>query len=110
MKVKGEELEVVTRKAYKLLGVKCEVCERLIEPPSKEDRYKWSEDQFKYYEVTTGHNDWGNDSADSVEHYDICPDCITGFVDRYLKHEASNRSGYIEVEVNHIFYDEKMYE
>ena len=68
------------------------------------------EDEYKYYYVTTAHNDWGNDSCDSIEHYDICPNCINNFVADYLGDENASPSAYIEIETKHIFYDEVMYE
>ena len=51
-----------------VVGKKCDICGKEI-PPSGEQVYD-------YYEVTTHHNDWGNDSVDSYEHFDACsPDC-----------------------------------
>ena len=84
MKIPGEKKEVVVRTVYKLAGVKCDVCGRVIEPPTKENRYHWMDNDYKYYSVTTGHNDWGNDSCESIKHYDVCPDCINKFVAEYL--------------------------
>ena len=59
-----------------------------------------------YYEVTTGHHDWGNDSCDSVRCYDICPDCIQEFTENYLKNNIGTE--YIEIErqraVHHLSY------
>lgn len=85
--------EVVST-AYKitktLTGVECDICKRII-PVSRP-----THDSTKYYEVTTGHRDWGNDSCDSVEIKDICPDCILGFVGEYLK--TRSRTAYINIE------------
>ena len=67
------------------------------------------EDEYKYYNVTTGHRDWGHDSCDSIEHYDICPRCINKFVADYLGNENSGLSAYIEIETKHVCYDEVMY-
>jgi hypothetical protein len=37
------------------------------------------------YDVTTGHHDWGNDSVDSVETFDICSDgCLQKKFEEYL--------------------------
>lgn len=50
----------------------------------------------KYFEVTTGHHDWGNDSCDSIEHKDICPDCIGKVSLDYLT--SASGTQYIEIE------------
>ena len=52
-----------------------------------------------FYTVTTGHNDWGNDSVDSINHMDICPSCLVNeysdYVDRASK---GNNSEYIHID------------
>lgn len=53
MKIPGEKIEVIVNTKHKLIGVKRDVCGRIIEPPSKANRYDWM--NYKYYEVTTGH-------------------------------------------------------
>lgn len=108
MKVKGEKKEVVVKTAYELVGVKCDVCGRIIKPPPV--GYEWMKDKYKYYSVTTGHHDWGNDSCDSIEDYEICPNCINKFVADYLGNEHASRSAYIEIETEHVYYDDILYE
>lgn len=91
MKVLHEEIkEKVIAHFQELKGVKCDVCGRLISP-------KWGRcKDNKYYEVTTGHNDWGSDSFESRKHHDICPNCISAFVTKYL--EEARGSEYIEID------------
>lgn len=108
MKIPGEKKEVVVRTVYKLAGVKCDVCGRVIDSPTKENRYHRMDDDHKYYSVTTGHNDWGNDSCESIEHYDVCPDCINKFVAEYLGDKKGYRSAYIEIQTKHVYYDYEM--
>lgn len=83
----------VVTQAYRvtqtLTGVECDVCHKII-PAS---RYS---DATRYYEVTTGHRDWGNDSWESMETKDVCLNCIAGYVSDCLI-TASN-TGYIELE------------
>ena len=38
----------------------CDVCGNKID------------DDMNYWDLQTGHNDWGNDSVDSIENFDIC--------------------------------------
>lgn len=49
-----------------------------------------------YYDVTTGHYDWGNDSIDSIEHFEICEKCIVEFTKKYLK--DADGTEYIDIE------------
>lgn len=51
-----------------------------------------------YYAVTTGHHDWGNDSIDSIEHKEICINCISKFTIEYLKENVKRNTDYIEIE------------
>lgn len=79
-------------------GIRCDICNKFI----KADKRRSSEDTNKYYEVTTGHEDWGNDSVDSIEHQDICPDCIDNFVIEYLK-TTKYRTAYITIDTSHTY-------
>lgn len=92
--------EVVYRKTRKLEGIECDICHRELRCPCSEDK-KWVHMYPKYFEVTTGHNDWGNDSIDSIEHRDICPECVSKFVSCYL--QEANGTEYIEIETKHYY-------
>lgn len=56
--------------------------------------------KVEYYEVTTGHHDWGNDSIDSVEHYDYCPTCVLQAMDEYYE-TTNGRDTTQYLEINH---------
>ena len=44
-----------------------------------------------YWELTTGHHDWGNDSVDSIEYFDICSeDCLRKKFDEYITKSGRN--------------------
>lgn len=83
-----EVKEVVYKKKRKILGVKCDICDGIVKHNSESNRY---------FDVMTGHRDWGNDSCESIEHQDICPKCIAGFVSEYLS-DCSD-TGYINIEI-----------
>ena len=53
-----------------------------------------------YWSLRTGHNDWGNDSIESVEHFDLCsPDCAREKFEEYIKESDSVlNSMYFELE------------
>ncbi len=65
----------------KEIGITCDMCKKEIlnEKDYKRDfRTKMSH----YYEVTTHHNDWGNE--DSYEYIDICSEsCLFNFLKKY---------------------------
>ena len=63
----------------------------------------------KYFEITTGHNDWGNDSIDSIEHKDICDDCVNKYCDNYLKENQRSNTAYIDVEPEIFVANQKYY-
>ena len=106
MKIPGDKKEIVYRTIYELAGVKCDVCGRIITPPSEKDRYKQINEEYKYYTVTTGHNDWGNDSWESIKHYDICPECVVKFTSDYLDEMKDSRTAYIEIGTTHVYFND----
>lgn len=59
-------------------AVKCDICGKEI--------------TGKFWHLTTHHNDWGNDSIDSYEYYDLCSrECIDKALDNYIINcKASN--------------------
>lgn len=98
MKLVSKEVEeVIKGEVHTVTGIRCDVCKRDLRY-----RYRPNSDYLehrpKYFEVTTGHHDWGNDSCESISHNDVCPDCIDGFVSRYLA--KANGTDYIEIETS----------
>ena len=77
-------------------SVVCDKCGKEIVAKKRPDNWDWSTQ--KYFNVTTGHNDWGNDSYESVKHFDICQECILDFVSNYLKSSKRSTSAYIEID------------
>ena len=68
-------------------GVICDVCNKKIR---EEEDYKsaYRTKMSHFYEVTTHHNDWGNDSIDSYEYKDICSEeCLITFLKKYFNGE-----------------------
>lgn len=55
--------------------------------------------RVSFYQVTTGHNDWGNDSVDSITHMDICPSCLVNEYSDYVDRSSKGiNSEYINIE------------
>lgn len=84
--------EVVSYKVKECTGIECDICGKVIDGEPR----GYKDDDRVYYEVTTSHHDWGNDSIESIVHRDICPDCLIGFVDRYFKEARGSEE--IEIE------------
>ena len=77
------EKQVLIKK-YVLEKIKCDICKKDIEDET-------------YYEVTTSHNDWGNDSWESLHTADICSDeCLSKMFNEYLELNSDTKK--IEVE------------
>ena len=81
----------VTQKEVYIETLRCDRCKKVI--------YKKYGDKFddnnrsflsdyrkpvSYYVVTTGHNDWGNDSCESVDTKVVCPKCLTEEYSNYV--------------------------
>lgn len=52
-----------------------------------------------YYDVRTGHFDWGNDSIDSVKNIDVCSkNCLCAVFSEYVERsDHKNNTEYIEI-------------
>ena len=73
-----------------VIGKKCDYCGAEILP------WHW-ETKNPYYEIVTGHNDWGSDSGESREHTDACSvRCLRLAMDKYYADESN--TAYIEIE------------
>ena len=91
----------VTSIAYKVTktvtGIKCDCCEKVI-PVGR-----WRSDDNKYYEITTGHHDWGSESIESRKTVDICPECVDKYISEYLR-DAST-TGYLDLKTEYSYAD-----
>lgn len=84
----------------------CDVCKKKIYEKRYNDQRilsgKYERTQF--YKVSTGHNDWGNDSVDSIENYTICsPECLDSIMKEY--YYRSFESGFTNTEWINIDHD-----
>lgn len=74
----------------------CDIC-------GKEFNYEtlpYRQPMSSYYDITTGHHDWGNDSVDSVESRDACCDeCLLKFIQEWLKNRSvtCSNTAYIDI-------------
>lgn len=93
-----KKIKYVTAK--EITGVRCDICGKVI----LAGKHPYGEEKYKYYNVMTGHADWGNDSCESVEHRDICPDCLVRFVDDYFENNEY-KSAYMNVYPGYVLPD-----
>ena len=80
-----------------VVGKKCDVCFKDIPPTSRE----FPRTSHPYFDITTHHHDWGNDSVDSFEYFHACsPKCALKFVDEYLNDDFEGHHSR-EIEIEH---------
>ena len=74
----------ITVKREILSGIKCDVCGKDINKG--------------FWTLTTGHNDWGNDSCDSMINFDLCSkECVQKKLDEYFKDCCGSNTHYFEL-------------
>ena len=88
MEIRETKIITEPRKISYVVGIRCDRCG---------DDIKESE---VYYNVVTHHNDWGNDSIDSYEDFDLCSDCYLPFTENYFKKETGTEEINISREIN----------
>jgi len=95
-----EKKEIVKTKTATLTY--CDYCNKLITKHKVGAPKNYSE-IFHCFEITTGHNDWGNDSADSIEHKHCCVDCIGKVFSDYIDIAKEGRNTEY-IEIDHIWF------
>jgi hypothetical protein len=90
MSIKKEyELKTITQRVCVKSTVHCDVCDCAID------------DNNGYWELTTGHHDWGNDSVESIKHFDLCSEsCLRKKFDEYVKESGEDDCNTMYFEVN----------
>lgn len=79
----NKEYETVTHMVRERILVKetriCDVCKKEIQ------------ENKSYWELTTHHNDWGNDSCESYEYFDTCSkECLRNKFEEYIEISDNN--------------------
>lgn len=84
MKFLGPEqkVEVKTKSIRNVEYLRCDKCNKAIFPG------QYLHDECKYIKVHTWHSDWGNDSIDSHQYRDLCPECACEYVSDYIKNAS----------------------
>lgn len=78
------KIKEVTHKEEVVIGTICDECKKeILNEQDFQDRFR--KRMSHYFEVSTHHNDWGNDSVDSYQHYDVCSEeCLFKFLKKYF--------------------------
>lgn len=83
-----KEVRMVPLEKSEPIEMHCDVCGKVI-------------DARTWFLVSTHHSDWGNDSFESLEYYDICSDkCVTEFAGKYVS-EAYRGINTKTIEIEH---------
>lgn len=77
--------ETVTREVNKVTHLKCDICGKIFTGP--------------YWIAHVHHNDWGNDSVDSYEYYDLCSEnCVGVMFQKYMADCRNSNTQYLGLE------------
>lgn len=80
-----KQTQNVTVKKEVTIGIKCDVCGKDI--------------HGRYWTFMTGHRDWGYDSCESIEHFDLySQECIQSKFDEYFKNCENSYTQYMELD------------
>lgn len=79
---------------------RCDRCGRHLWYHTKYGRKKPGLGTAEYYNVVTGHHDWGRDSVDSVETYDVCVGCAKKMFEEYIE-DSFNKTNSLYFECQH---------
>lgn len=80
-----------------VVGKKCDVCFKDIPPTSD----SFPRTNHSYFNITTHHHDWGNDSCESFEYFHACsPACALKFATEYLNKDFDGHNSR-EIEIEH---------
>jgi len=89
MKRKKYEEKMVKQRVAVETKVYCDVCGKEITRDNKDAGY----------DVQTHHSDWGNDSVDSFEYFDLCSiECLTKHMNEYFNDECIRRTSAYDIE------------
>ena len=93
-KIDYKEIQV-TQKTAVCEYLICDKCGRVIYKKLENNKVPYNKRVFvDWYTITTGHNDWGNDSDESIEYHDICPKCICDVFTEYVKRSHTECGGF----------------
>ncbi len=69
-----------------VVGTKCDICGKKSDEAEPDG----------WHETYHGHEDWGGDSIDSMEYFDVCsPKCYIKLLNKSVKELGRRRTGYI---------------
>ena len=94
------EVYETVRKVHIMDDIYCDICKKRI---GKLNGKNYKQEQLfeqHYFRVVTGHHDWGNDSCDSLQAFDLCSEiCLCDYFDnQYLNDCKNSNTQYLNIE------------
>ena len=76
-----------------LVEISCDICKKVIQ--NEQEISNIYRKGGHYYSVTIGHKDWGSDSGDSVETFEICSkECLRKHFENFIEEATSDTAHY----------------
>ena len=97
--MKTYQTRSVTTTKEVLDTIRCDRCKRLLHEAHGDKNTK----NVTYFDVSRHHSEWGRDSVESYEYYEVCEDCLPKFfTDEMLPYltKEYNCSGCVEIEAS----------
>lgn len=109
MKKEYKKAQMVKCETIVAVDYFCDICKKRIYTDVKGNP-KLSGQLIEYYNIVSGHNDWGNDSIESRESSIVCKECLTTALMQYKNAAERNPHNSCYIEVEHQFsYDDGEY-
>lgn len=89
--------EIIKETVAVLEAIECDICGKRINTSDEDSR--------RYFRVMSGHSDWGNDSCDSIEYRDVCPECLLKLVKEYMlcDDHVWHSTNYINIDTEYVY-------
>lgn len=72
------------------VGHRCDICGRVVSAHEELPYHKRPGSDTRFYCCEWSHGDWGNDSYESREGFDVCEECFGGFLSRMKEYVAKH--------------------
>lgn len=79
---------------------RCDRCGRHLWHHTKDGHKKPGLGSAEYYNIVTVHHDWGRDSIESVETYDVCIRCAKKMFEEYIE-DSYDKTNSLYFECSH---------
>ena len=82
----------------------CDYCRKVILQKSMINTLEYG-NSYKWFHMITGHRDWGNDSIDSMETFDLCSrECLMNKMNEIMDEYNDSYTDYYDIEARGFTY------